>query len=285
VFKPRDPSPEQREIIRKRVVHDYTTTVRVHNQMGGLDRFSAVRPIACFPDELALVTERASGRTLGAVLEHDASWWPSSRRLLSLERTLASTGAWIRAFQAGTPDNGAFSLGGMRDYLDVRLRRLTNMSLARFPEAWRNGVLRYFDARSAEVNSGELHEAPIHADIAPGNVLVNGDEIIVIDFAMATTGGKYHDVARLYSQLEFLTCKPKFRSSIVARLQSALLEGFEPRLSPRHPLFELFLVQHTVCHLANLAGHPGSGSSRAYNWDQRREHRRWLATICGLPRA
>jgi hypothetical protein len=285
VFKPRGLAGEQRDLMRTRVLHDFATSLRVHNQMAGLDGFSAVRPIACFPDELAIVTERAAGDTLGVVLERKASWWPTAAQLAELESTLSRAGAWIRAFQAGTPEKSAFSLAGMRAYLDIRLRRLISMPRARFPEAWRAGVLRYFDARSAEIGSADLHEAPIHADIAPGNVLVNGDDIIVIDFAMATTGGKYHDVSRLYSQLEFLNCKPKFRASVVAKLQSALLEGFEPGLSPRHPLFELFLVQHVVCHLANLSGHPGSGLSRPYNWYQRQEHRRWLVARCALPSA
>jgi hypothetical protein len=280
VFKPRGPAGEQRDTMRTRVLHDFATSVRVHRQMAGLDGFSAVRPIACFPDELALVTERAAGETLGAVLEREASWWPAGARVAKLERTLSRAGAWIRAFQAGRPETSAFSLAGMRHYVDVRLRRLTGMPRARFPETWHAGVLRYFDARSAE-----LRDAASHADIAPGNVLVDGNDIIVIDFAMATTGGKYHDVSRLYSQLEFLNCKPKFRASVVAKLQSALLEGFEPGLSPRHPLFELFLVQHVVCHLANLSGHPGSGLSRPYNWYQRQEHRRWLVATCALPRA
>jgi hypothetical protein len=283
VFKPRGLAPEQAEITRKRVLHDYTTTVRVHSQMAGLEGFSAVRPIACFPDVLGLVTERASGETLGELLRREATWWPAATQLAKLERTLGRTGAWIRAFQAETSQPASFSLTNMRDYIDVRLRRLTNMRRAGFPESWRAAVLRYFDARSAEIGNGDLREAPIHADIAPGNVLVNGNDIIVIDFAMATTGGKYHDVARLYSQLEFLNCKPKFRSSVVAKLQSALLEGFEPGLSPRRPLFELFVVQHVVCHLANLAGHPESGLSRAYNWYQRQEHRRWLSSTCALP--
>ena len=232
------------------------------------------------------MTERATGETLGDLLRREATWWPAATELARLERTLGRTGAWIRAFQAGTSQPALFSLTGMRDYLDIRLRRLTNMPRARFPEAWRTGVLRYFDARSAEIGNGDLREAPIHADIAPGNVLVDGNDIIVIDFAMATTGGKYHDVSRLlHSQLEFLNCKPKFRSSVVAKLQSALLEGFEPGLSPGRPLFELFVVQHIVCHLANLAGHPESGLSRAYNWYQRQEHRRWLSATCALPSA
>jgi hypothetical protein len=282
-YKPRSAATEHRTLARQCILNDFETTLRVHRQLAGAGGFSAVRPIACFPDELALVTEGVRGETLGTMLRREAAWWPGDARLHLLERIMRRTGAWIQAFQTAAVGDRMFTLSGMRDYLDVRLRRLTALRRAGFPEAWRTGVLRYFDVRADHVCEGDLREVPIHADIAPGNVLVDGTDITVIDFAMATTGGRFHDVSRLYSQLEFLKYKPAFRAPVVARLQAALLEGFEPGLSPRRPLFELFLVQHTVCHLSNLSRHPGSGLSRAYNWYQRREHRRWLAAACGLP--
>jgi hypothetical protein len=281
VLKPQTAAPEHRELARRRVVHEFETTARVHAQMQGLSGCATVRPIACFPDDLVLITERAQGETLGSLLEREATWYPSGDNLSRVEEHLARTGRWIRTFQEQMPSGGAFSLPGMREYIDVRLRRLTGMRLAAFSEGWRSGLLRYFDARSREVEGGDLAESAIHADIAPGNVLVNREEIIVIDFAMATMGGKYHDVSRLYTQLEFFKCKPKFRPAVIDRLQAALISGFEPGLTANHPLFELFLVQHTLCHLANLAGHPGSGLSRAYNSHQRRAHRRWLMNTCG----
>jgi tRNA A-37 threonylcarbamoyl transferase component Bud32 len=284
VFKPIGSVPDQIELTRKRVLNEFVTTQHVHRQMAALEGFSAVRPIACFPDELALVTERVSGETLGALLEREAGWWPPDSTSARLEQTLSRAGAWIRTFQA-TNTCHAFSLVEMREYLDVRLRRLLVMPRAQFPESWRVGVLRHFDARSRQINGADLSQVAIHADIAPGNMLVNGNEIIVIDFARATTGGKYHDVSRLYTQLEFMKCKPKFRASVIARLQAALLDGFERGLTPQHPLLELFLLQHTVLHLANLTGHPGSGPSRVYNWYQSREHRRWLSETCALPAA
>jgi hypothetical protein len=283
-YKPRSAATEHTALARQRVLNDFETTLRVHRQLAGAGGLSAVRPIACFPDELALVTEGVRGETLGTMLRREVAWWPGAARLHLLEQIMRRTGAWIQAFQTAAVGERTFTLSGMRDYVDVRLRRLTAARRARFPEAWRAGVLRYFDRRADHVCEGDLREVPIHADIAPGNVLVNGTDITVIDFAMATTGGRFHDVSRLYTQLEFLKYKRMFKASVVERLQSALLEGFDRGLSPRHPLFELFLVQHTLCHLSNLSRHPGSGLSRAYNWYQRRKHRRWLTAMCELPR-
>jgi hypothetical protein len=279
-FKPRTAAFEHTELARTRVANDFAAARRVHDQMARFEGFAAVRPIACFPEDLVVVTERAAGETLGTVLARDAAWWPTRDRQANLNRIMARTGGWIRAFQSCAHGSPTFSLEAMREYVDVRLRRLTAMPRARFSHHWRTRILRYFDSRSSEVNSGDLREVPIHADVAPGNVLVSGDRITVIDFAMAASGGVYHDVARLFSQLEFFKNKPKFRPSVIDELQSALLNGFEPGLSPQRPLFDLFVLQHRLCHLANLSGHPGSGPSRAYNWYQRMQHRRWLAHTC-----
>ena len=284
LFKADADAPGQRERIRQRLINDFETSRRVYQQMSGRDGFAAVRAIACFPDELALVTERAPGRTLGELLRREAVWWPRARPLAQAQRAMLRVGAWLRAFQ-GSGADGRFSLTGMRTYIDARLCRLTGLPRAKFPHAWRAGVLEYFDRRAADVTGDDLSEVAVHADIAPGNVLLDGDRVTVIDFAMATTGGRFHDVARLYTQLEFLTYKPQFRRPVVTTLQSALLEGFQPGVSPSHPLFELFLVQHTICHLANLSSHPGSGPSRVYNWYQCRQHRRTLQAICRLPHA
>ena len=109
VFKPIGSVPDQIELTRKRVLNEYVATQHVHRQMAALDGFSAVRPITCFPDELALVTERVSGETLGALLERHAGWWPADPTVARLERTLRRAGAWIRTFQsADTPH--AFSI-------------------------------------------------------------------------------------------------------------------------------------------------------------------------------
>jgi Ser/Thr protein kinase RdoA (MazF antagonist) len=162
----------------------------------------------------------------------------------------------------------------MREYLDFRLRRLT--AKGAFSEEQRNSVLSYFDARSRDVESDDLVEVSVHGDLCPSNVLVDGPRVVMIDFAMACTGGRYFDVARLFTQFEFLTFKPKFRPHVVARLQAALLNGFDSSLRADHPLFQLFELQHVICHIANLSLNPAPPVARLYNLYQLHRHHRWL---------
>jgi hypothetical protein len=42
--------------------------------------------------------------------------------------------------------------------------------------------------------------------------------------------------------------KPWYRPSTIARLRRALLDGYDPRVSPDQPVFQLHLIQHLLCH-------------------------------------
>lgn len=276
VFKPRGSSPEACQSARERVAHDFATTRQVHQALGGYAELSAAWPIACFPDELVLVTEEAPGERFDLLLERTAVWQPSDDTVGELCRVASRIGRWLSAFQRVCRSNRRITLEAMREYLDVRLRRLVANPKAAFSQSDRTAVLAHFDATCRNVADDDLAEVLVHGDLAPSNILVNKEEIIVIDFAMATTGGLYMDVARLYTQLDFLKAKPKFRPHVIERLQTALLDGFDPALRPTHPLFRLFELQHVICHTANLSLNPAPPMARLFNLYQLQRHRRWL---------
>ena len=275
-FKPRGPSPGDRELMRARVVKDFTVTSGVHDSFRGNPDFSAARPIACFPEELILVTEEVAGEPLDALLERRAAWKPDSRTVDDLCELVSRIGAWFKAFQQIDPPEGATALGNMREYLELRLKRLTADPRGVLSVADCKNILAYFDARSRELAADDLIQCLVHGDVAPSNIIVHGRSIAIIDFAMACVGGRHLDIARLYTQLEFLKAKPKFRSRVVDRLQAALLSGFDHALRPHHPLFRLFELQHVICHVANLSLNPAPPVVRLYNKYQVRRHYRWL---------
>jgi Phosphotransferase enzyme family len=276
VFKPRGPLPEDRRFMRERVVKDFAVTTQVHDALRECADLSAVRPVACFPDDLILVTEEVPGESFDALLERRAIWQPDVATLDDLSHLAGRIGAWFSMFQRIKQLDGLITLDSMREYLDVRLKRLVSGRAGTLSAQQRRAVLAYFDARSREVEVTDLTEVLVHGDVAPSNIIVNGGRVIVIDFAMACTGGMYLDVARLFTQLEFLKAKPKFRPHVVARLQAALLSGFDPALRADHPLFQLFELQHVICHMANLSLNPARPVARLYNRYQLRRHQRWL---------
>jgi len=278
-------SDEHRRFIEERIGRDYAVSEQVHTLMRATPGLGAVRPIAWFPDLLVLVTDEVPGRTLAAVVSRRARWWPREDALGDLESILERVGQWIATYQRlQTPhaSAGVFSLDAMREYLEVRLNRLTSDPRFGFTRAESLRVLAYFDAVAERVARPELETVPIHADLAPANILIEAGQVTVIDFAMAAHGGRLHDISRLHAQLDLFAAKPTFLRQVIDRLQNALLSGFEAGLTADRPLFALFTLQHVVCHLISLAEIRESFPASAYSRYLHARHRRWLRATTRL---
>jgi hypothetical protein len=265
------------EAMRRRVADDFQTTRRVHTSMLAHPALGAVRPIACYPDHLAIVTEEIAGPTLLDVLVSSAAWFPDASRVEQLNATMANVGRWIRAYQSIEPAGEVETIAGLRAYVDHRLTRLVEHPGARFGQPDREQVLDHIDRLGEQVDVSELRLVPIHADLAPANILVSDGRIVVLDFAMAKHGTWVHDLTRLVLQVELLSVKPQIRNRVLHGARLALIQGFDGALTDQRPLFRLMLLLHRVNHLTTLSVKPSRGAAALYNRFVRRQHRRWIA--------
>ena len=249
IFKPKDPA--HGVDLRARVAGDFAVTRSIHEYLSQWDDVGAVKPIACYEDLLVVVTEEAAGETLLQRLTSRAAWFPSAAGMADMTATMAGVGRWLKCFHGFEARDERISLPKLVDYVDVRLRRLVNEQV--ITADYRAHILSHLSSLASAVDPGDLREVAIHADLAPGNVLVNGTRVVVLDFAMAGRGSYLHDISRLYLQLDVLRAKPQFRARVVAALQAALLRGLDTALTPEHPLFRSLLMLHRVNHLGTLA--------------------------------
>jgi aminoglycoside phosphotransferase (APT) family kinase protein len=275
LFKPK-PVDGRADGMRLRVARDFETTRRVHEAMVRYDDLGVVPPIACYPDHLAIVTERVDGPTLLEYLRTRASWFPGSAHLQDANETMARVGRWIRVFQAIDQACDTQPVGDLRGYVDIRLERLVARGGTGFTQARRLQVLEHIEALASRIPAGELRSVATHADMALGNILVSGRRVVVLDFAMAKRATRLHDLTRLYLQVGLLGLKPQMRAPVIRCLQHALVTGFDPALTPEQPLFRLSVLLHRVNHLTTLTlGHaPFPGA--LYNAFVRRHHQRWI---------
>jgi Ser/Thr protein kinase RdoA (MazF antagonist) len=276
VFGPRL-SPDATQL-RRWVQREHDATARLHLAFVDQPGLSAVRPIAVFPEDLALVTEEAAGVPFDRVLR--AGLW--GRRIPApLSAIAAHIGAWVRAYQRVTECSGTLALDERRDYLGVRLQRLTVAGI--LAERDRARALARFDTLASMVDAPSLPLVGIHADLCPANILVGPDgAVTILDFAMAKKGARFHDVAHLYMHLEFQRWNPRLLTRSVPQIQAALLEGFDPHRSiDTHPLFQLMLLQHVVCHVALLSELQRGPLRPVQAWRIRRRWRR-CAGIAGV---
>lgn len=264
------------EQLRDRIRGDFAITTRVFESLAD-DEFGAVRPVGCYPDALAIATEEVPGVTLLQHLKTHGRWRPSEAQQVDLDALLARLGRWIRHFQSIERGVSTESIDEIRDYIDHRIKRLVQARAPGFSDADRQRFLDHIARLGRAIPEPELGPTCVHGDLALGNVLVYRGRITVLDFAMSKPGNRLLDVTRVFVQLDQLSGKVQFRRRTIARLQQALLRGFDASLDPGQPLFRLMVLLHRINHIATLTLNDYSLAERLYNRRILDLHRTWIA--------
>jgi hypothetical protein len=287
ILKPRWDSPDQVASMQQNVVKEFTMTSRVHQALiadDGADRgLAAVRPIACFPDQLALVTEQATGPRLTDVLTRRAARWSRTGPADEESGGLGLAARWLKAVQTALPQDRHIDVEALRTYLDKRFAELERTGPIRLTRSGRSALERCRDCLISSAGARDLRQAWIHADFCPDNIIADSGRVTVLDFTMAKTGTAYHDLAHLFLRVDAMRVKPWVKPAVIDRYQHELLEAFEPGLEADRPLFALMLLQHVVCHLVTLQASMGP-AARVSAWLIHRRHRQWLDRAAGLGR-
>lgn len=271
IVKPRRAGDEELARVHRVLEREYRSTLAFYEAHRQDAAIGAVRPLAWLPEHRALVTEEVPGRPFGELLVD------SSRDLEELAPIAARVGRWVRAYQNIGTVPGSVELSERRGYLDDRLTLLEGRVLS---PAERGAVLSRFDSLAATLGPA-LPAVAIHADLTPMNIIADwAGRVTVLDFMMAKSGTRHHDLSHVYFHLEMMAARHRKRSTLFRALQRVMLEGYDPALSPDDPLFRLMLLQHSVCHVALLAERRLPVLDVAYRWFLKR---RWHA--CGLPGA
>jgi len=260
--------------MRARVLRDHRLTCTVHDFMEQGDGLMAVRPVACYGDLLATVTEEAGGMNLLHYLERHAKVFPRRAAITEMTETMVAVGQWVRRFQEFERGDASMVMTAMADYVDHRLVKLARAGV--IGENRRADVLDYLRRLADSIDQNELREVAVHADFAPGNVLVEPGRVVVIDFAMMSRGSRLLDLTRMHFQLDLLLAKPWFSRSAIEAMQDALLAGFDTALSPGQPLFRFLMVRHRINHLATVALKRERFPARLMNARLRHLHVGWL---------
>ena len=264
VFRPRDGSPSELARVHRFLRREFRAASALHDAFADQDDVGALRPIACMPEHRAIVTEEVSGRPFGELLANPSS---PAREIHDAARRI---GRWVLAYQRAVPGHGDVLLAERRAYLDERLQMLESRILS---PGERSDVLDRFDTLAAAIGWPSVPATAIHADLTPMNVLVGHDgRVTVLDFTMAKVGTALHDLAHMYFHVASFGARRRARRPLAAAVQTAILEGYDPTLSPDDPLFRLMLWQHAVCHIAMLTERRVPLGQTAYHWYLRR---RW----------
>jgi aminoglycoside phosphotransferase (APT) family kinase protein len=271
------------EKIRARLLADRDNSMRVAELLAGAGNVPAVRPITCYPDVPALVTEVFPGENLSDLLARRGAGRPSATELHRLETAFYAAGAWARAFQERTAvPAGRFSLEAMCAYVDIRLRRLEEAPAAKLDSETRRRILRQFDRAQHEAPEESLHVAAIHGDFALSNILWDGAHIAVVDFSTMGLGSVFHDLTRVHHQLGLFLRKPSHASRTTEAVRRAFWQGCGRSPDETNPVIALHLLQHVVTHwLGHLKERRGPVANLYAAW-VRHHHRREVFRLLDL---
>lgn len=272
MYKPRPPVPyEPPTDLSQMVQEEYAATLRMYLALDGRPGLAAPRPIAVFPEHHAIITEEVEGTSFDRLLRAEAWQLTPSPMLQAIATRI---GAWIREYQRVVPAAGQLSLAAQREYLDERLRHITPRILSRDE---RSRALGLFDELGAGITCPNQPLIAIHADLCPGNILITpGGGVSVLDFAMAQSGTRFHDVSHLYMHLDRHRTRPRLGTPFIPSILAALLRAVDDSATDPNPLFRLMLLQHAVCHVTQLAERSGGQLDAALVWLIRR---RWQACL------
>jgi hypothetical protein len=280
ILKPRADGVQELEATRRNIAREFEMTAKLHGRFASYAGLSTARPIACYPELLAMVTERVDGVSLQRALSR-ARGFRSAAVLEALACTMRRVGAWLRTFQSLDACDASISLDQLRTYLDKRLQPLADGGAIGADVRMR--LLQYFDGLAGHVAGSDLQAVPVHGDFTPENVIIRDRDVSVLDFTMAKPGAQYLDLSHMWMHVELLKAKPWFRHAAVDGLTTALLAGFDPSLTIERPLFQLLLLQHVVCHLRQLQHDRPALPTRLYAEFLRRRHLAWLMARAAAP--
>ncbi len=233
------------------ITAEYSLLAQLQERFAPITHLGVVHAIACFPDELSLLTEEFPGRTLDAVLA--GAWMPKSRRWLDRAAHLCwLTGEWLGHFQSFTAPSrpSMFDLSELFIYCNERLGIILGSARGGLDTPTATLIRRRLRELGRAVSSSELEAVGRHNDFRPENILTDGQRVALLDFTGFTYGPRLCDFMKFWMKLEDLTARPFLPGRATAALQQAFLQGYGAMVDPRSPLAQLLRVANVLDKLS-----------------------------------
>jgi colanic acid/amylovoran biosynthesis glycosyltransferase len=228
-----------------------------------LEGDGAPRAVALLDRDATVVMERAAGVPLDALLRAGAGDGGDRAQVLA---ALEGAGRWLHRFQERTEGEGGLPpeeavralLRGAGTHLDAS-RRLLARGLADETRA----ALAATDAGGGKRTTGH------HCDFWPGNVLVAGERVTVIDFEGYRPGLPHEDAAWFLVHLELALARPWRDEGFVREAAASFLRGTGLCDAEDRRLLELAVAGAALRLLSRAAGSRGV-TARLGTWPRRR---------------
>lgn len=263
------------------VTAEYRVLRHLHERFVPLAPLAVVKPIACLPECLSLLTEEAAGRRLNLVLSAASPLRPS-RQLRRHEDLCRLAGEWLRHFHSIMATTGRYDVSEIFGYCEARLQLILSRPGGGLDLDTALVIERHVRRLASRVTPAELELVGRHNDFRPENMLTDGRGLTVLDFTGFTSGPRLYDFMKFWLKVENLSQGLLPRRRRAAALQGAFRDGYGSAADPRSPLAELLRVAYAVDKISEavdpaLPRPPWSRRLVMAHWY--RSQRQWLCRV------
>ena len=251
----------------------------------GNETFGVVRPLGVIPELKMGLTQESQGKVLEELIANKLSLFPGRSAIRELEEALFAVGQWLKyKDEVLTPVPGRYPMEELFEYVDLRLRLLVEEGAHGFDAARRREIMDFFRNNAAAIPPKHLGMVYTHSDFNPGNILIDGKKVTVLDFGRKVEDSALLDMVKLCHQIFLFGCKPAYRQIHLERLQKSLLAGYGTPGLYQETMFRFLFIRNILTHL--LASHRRRGKGgihqRLYDsWVERQEHFRLRGLLAG----
>jgi aminoglycoside phosphotransferase (APT) family kinase protein len=295
ILAPKTKSPANTEKYIARLAAEFNAGQRLHATFRHEDEFAVIKPVAHYPEFLAIVSEEAPGESLAHLIAREGRLWPADEKMERLAKHCRRAGQALAAMQKATPESAKFKPAELIEYIDVRLQRLSASEQTPFTSADRRQILKFLESAIPAIPPEQLASCGTHGDYAPFNLLAATEKITVVDFTMFKTGSAYNDLTYFHHRLEGYLHKPIYRRQTIRRLQNAFLSGYVEAMGKTKQqwrvaadlLFKILWIKHVVNNYSALMRQRVASTSKTvpfsaqlFNRHVFRRYNLWLKQFC-----
>lgn len=231
----------------KRLNAEYGCLESTYEHFKSRHMYSAVRPIAFFPEWRTIITAEVPGVVLKPLMMAHTSIL-SSHSTEGVGKIMFSCGRWLRDFHKHVTAATEFEHEGVALYVSRRLEILEEVGLIGTDLG---RTLRQHLDQMEKAYISSLPSVLLHNDFISGNVLVDGERVCVLDYSWVGRGCNYYDVASFWVELQRLAEMPYHSRRKVSSLQKHFLEGYGA-IDERAVEFKCFELLHRVNIMVDL---------------------------------
>ena len=261
-----NPSVHDRKL--RECVTEYRILEELTRRFASFPDLGVIRPIACWPEDLAFLTEEFPGRNVELVLRDDVRCLWSRSTLRRAAGLCRKAGEWLRHFQSYTvPDTDTFDIDELIAYCDLRLSTILDGAEGLLSRPLAHAVMRHVTSLAATFSASEREVVGRHNDLRPDNMLARDERLVVVDFTGFTYGPRLYDYMKFWMRLDYIGRR-------IDALKAGFAEGYGRPVDLDAPMAEFLRIANILDKMSELADPPSRPLHRRLV--QRRWHRHLL---------